>query len=81
LTWQYESPHDELQHPLSQTHSPVPSRPSTPDQPANSHRRARIATPPESPSTKPLPPRPTKRRKLNDTTNTYTVRRSSRLKK
>lgn len=82
LTWQYESSHDELQYPLSQTHSPVPSRPSTPDQPVNSHRRARIATPPESPSTKPPLPRPTKRHKLDDTTNTYeAVRRSSRLKK
>jgi hypothetical protein len=68
-TLQYESPHDDLQHPLTQTYSPVPSRPP------------RIATPTESPSSKSLPPRPTKRRKLNDTTHTYTIRRSSRLKK
>lgn len=81
--WQYESSYDELQHPLTQTFLPVPSRPSTPDQPANSHRRARIATPTGSPAAKSPPPRLTKRRKLNDTLNdtTYIIRRSSRLKK
>lgn len=75
---EYGPPPEELHTTASQTHSPVPSRPPSPDTTINSHRRARTVTPPESPSAK-TPSRPTKRRKLDNTTNTY--RRSSRLSK
>jgi hypothetical protein len=36
-TWQQESAYDVLQHPLPQTHSPVPSHPPSLDPVANSH--------------------------------------------
>ena len=68
-------PSEDLQ---TATHSRGPSRPPSPDLVQHSLRRARTVTPPESPSSK-APPRPTKRTKLNTTTNTY--RRSSRLRK
>ena len=55
------------------------SRTPSPDPIASCRQRARTVTLPESPSAKAIPPRPTKRSKLNNTTNTY--RRSSHLKK
>ena len=55
------------------------SRAPSPDPIASCRRRARTVTPPESPSAKAIPSHPTKRIKLNNTTNMY--RHSSRLNK
>jgi hypothetical protein len=61
---------EELYTTASQTHSPVPSRPPSPDTMISSCWTARTVTLPESPSAK-TPSCPTKHRKLDNTTNTY----------
>jgi hypothetical protein len=64
---------------VSPPHSHASSRTPSPDLIVSYHRRARTVTPPESPSAKAIPPRPTKSSKLDNATNTY--RRSSHLNK